>query len=113
MGARRNENDAGRIRTGRLARTRELAGLLGGQIREPRVSTVRRPSGFFPVADPGRQSRGVLSERCPRRKAAAGVDVTLDVWDGMWHVWQATPGIPESREAVDAIAAFFRQHVTR
>ena len=37
----------------------------------------------------------------------AGVDVTLDVWDEMIHVWQGFAGImPEAKEAVMQIGAF-------
>jgi len=35
--------------------------------------------------------------RFARVARTAGVDVTLDVWDGMWHVWsQGYPLLPES-----------------
>ena len=30
---------------------------------------------------------------------ADGVDVTLDVWDGMWHGWHDRPGITEAEQA--------------
>jgi acetyl esterase/lipase len=32
-----------------------------------------------------------------------GVDTTLDVWDGLWHVWQMWPDLPESAEAFDQL----------
>ena len=51
------------------------------------------------------------SVRFARKARVAGVDVTLDVWDGMWHVWQSNPGVPEAAEAAEDIAAFFRQRV--
>jgi len=41
----------------------------------------------------------------------AGTDVTLEVWDGMWHVWQDMPGLPEAEQACDNIAAFFTKHL--
>ena len=35
--------------------------------------------------------------RFARQARSVGVDVTLDVWDGMWHVWsQGYPLLPES-----------------
>jgi acetyl esterase/lipase len=37
---------------------------------------------------------------------AAGVGVTLEVWDGMFHVFQMVPFLPETRQAVDSIARF-------
>ena len=51
------------------------------------------------------------SLRLARAARANGVDVTLDVWDGMWHVWQDTPGLPEAEQACKEIAAFFRKHL--
>jgi acetyl esterase/lipase len=41
------------------------------------------------------------------RAGAAGVDVELDVVDGMWHVWQfLAPMLPEARTALDRAATF-------
>lgn len=52
------------------------------------------------------------SVRLAREARKAGVDVTLDVWEGMWHVWHMTwPEIPEAREACMEIADFLKQHV--
>jgi acetyl esterase/lipase len=43
---------------------------------------------------------------------AAGVDVELQVWDGMIHVFQMFGAeLAEARQAVDAIAGFLRQHL--
>ena len=43
---------------------------------------------------------------------AAGVDVTLRIWPGMWHVWHATgTWLPEAREALAEIGQFVREHV--
>ncbi len=44
---------------------------------------------------------------------ADGVDVTLKVWDGMWHVWQALGDlIPESRKAFNEIKGFVLTHTS-
>lgn len=49
------------------------------------------------------------SVRLAERAAAAGVDATLDVRDGMWHVYQAfAPYVPEATEALIAAAMFIR-----
>jgi monoterpene epsilon-lactone hydrolase len=45
--------------------------------------------------------------RFAERARAAGVDVTLEVWDGMWHVFQMFEA-PESKRAVERIAEFVR-----
>jgi monoterpene epsilon-lactone hydrolase len=50
------------------------------------------------------------SLRLAENAKAAGVDVDLAVWPGMWHVWHTlVPYLPEAREAVDAIGAFVRK----
>ena len=44
------------------------------------------------------------------RAKAAGVDVTYKAWDEMIHGWHGFGGmLPEAREAIEAIGAFFRQ----
>ena len=44
------------------------------------------------------------------RAESAGVEVDLDMADGMWHVWQfMAPMLPESRSALDRAAAFIRR----
>ncbi|RIK94534.1 MAG: alpha/beta hydrolase [Proteobacteria bacterium] len=49
------------------------------------------------------------STRVAARAQAAGVDVTLEVWDEMIHVWQAFfPLLPEARDALAQVAAFLR-----
>ncbi len=38
-----------------------------------------------------------------------GVDVTLEVWEGMFHVFQShEPLLPEGREAIEHIASVMR-----
>jgi len=41
-----------------------------------------------------------------------GVDVTFEVWDCMWHVFQNTP-IPETKTALSNIAAFFDEQLSK
>jgi acetyl esterase/lipase len=38
-----------------------------------------------------------------------GSPVTVQVWPGLWHVWQAMPCLPESAAALQDIGAFVRQ----
>ena len=43
------------------------------------------------------------------RARAAGVDVTLEVWEDMIHVWHAfAPGLPEAVRAIDRIGQYLR-----
>lgn len=42
---------------------------------------------------------------------AAGVEVSLEIWNGMFHVFQShEPLLPESRAAIDQIATFLQSH---
>ncbi|MBV9790835.1 MAG: alpha/beta hydrolase [Chloroflexi bacterium] len=48
--------------------------------------------------------------RLAEQARAAGVEVTLEVWDEMWHVWQAWAGaLPEGRQAIERIGAFVQR----
>jgi acetyl esterase/lipase len=52
------------------------------------------------------------SKRYAAAAEAAGVDVTLEVWPEMTHVWHAFgPMIPESDAAVTRVAEFVAQHL--
>jgi len=49
------------------------------------------------------------SVRVAQRARAAGVDVTMEVWEGMFHVFQShEPLLPEAVEAIEHIAGFVR-----
>jgi acetyl esterase/lipase len=50
--------------------------------------------------------------RLAAKARAAGVDVRLDVYPRMWHVWHLfVPTLPEARRAVAAIGAFIRERI--
>lgn len=50
--------------------------------------------------------------RLAARARAAGVEVTLEVWDGMFHTWQAWGSIlPEARRAIVRIGEFVCAHL--
>jgi monoterpene epsilon-lactone hydrolase len=49
------------------------------------------------------------SIRFSERAKAAGVDVTLEVWPHMWHVWHTcVPDLPEANQAIDHIGKFVK-----
>ena len=49
--------------------------------------------------------------RVAERARAAGVEVTEEVWDEMFHVWHAfAPMLPEGQQAIDRIGEFINQH---
>ncbi|NQU64561.1 MAG: alpha/beta hydrolase [SAR324 cluster bacterium] len=52
--------------------------------------------------------------RLNERANQAGVTVAFESWDDMIHVWQLFVGlgVPESKDAVDGIAKFIRQHTS-
>lgn len=51
------------------------------------------------------------STRLAECAKAAGVEVTLEPWDDMIHVWQLFASVlPEGQKAVDRIGEFVRQH---
>ncbi len=53
------------------------------------------------------------SARLAERAKAAGVEVTLDVWDDMVHVWHMfAPILPEGQRAIDRAGEFIRQHAS-
>jgi len=92
---------------------RDMAKLYMGAIPldDPRASPVLAPdlSGLPPIylqtsdADILEDDSHLLAAR----GMAAGVDITIDHWPGMIHVWHAFAHvIPEAREAFDKIAAF-------
>jgi acetyl esterase/lipase len=53
------------------------------------------------------------ARRIAERADAAGVDVTLDIWDDMIHVWQAFADfLPEAREAIARIGAYVDERLS-
>jgi acetyl esterase/lipase len=39
------------------------------------------------------------------------VEADLNVFEGMWHVFWEHPEMPESRQAMQALADFFNSHL--
>ena len=46
-----------------------------------------------------------------RKLLNAGVEADLNVFEGMWHFFGEDPALPESREAMTALANFFNRHL--
>jgi acetyl esterase/lipase len=52
------------------------------------------------------------STQFAERAKAAGVDVTLDVWDDMLHIWPIFAWmLPEGQQAIDRAAAYIKERV--
>lgn len=50
------------------------------------------------------------ARKLAEKAQAEGVNVSLNIWPGMWHVWHSVGDfMPESRQAFDEIARFTRQ----
>lgn len=41
----------------------------------------------------------------------AGVDVRLEIYPGMWHVWQINLALPQAVESLNDIAQFLKSHI--
>jgi epsilon-lactone hydrolase len=51
------------------------------------------------------------STRLAERAREVGVDVTLQVWNDMPHVWPLfAPLLPEGQQAIERIGEFMRAH---
>lgn len=48
------------------------------------------------------------SESMASAMARQGVDVRLEVWPDMWHVWPMYPDLPEADKALEKIAEFLK-----
>jgi acetyl esterase/lipase len=52
------------------------------------------------------------STRLEEKMKATGVDVTLEIWEGMWHVFQVfAPYLPEADQSIRKIGAFIKEQV--
>ena len=50
------------------------------------------------------------STRFAEKAEAAGVEVALEVEDGLIHVWHMFPNVPEAQSAVQRVGAFVKRH---
>jgi monoterpene epsilon-lactone hydrolase len=52
------------------------------------------------------------SARLEQNARIAGVDITIEIWPGMWHVFQGfAPYVPESKQAIKNIGGFLQSHL--
>ena len=86
----------------------------GGNAEDPLASPVYADyAGLPPLLLQVGDAEVLLDDtrRVTERARAAGVDVTEEVWDEMFHVWHAfAPMLPEGREAIARIGEFVKQH---
>jgi epsilon-lactone hydrolase len=86
-----------------------------GNPRDPLASPLHGDlSGLPPLLIQAGDRETVLDDArlLAERAKAAGVDVTLEVWDGMIHVFQLYAAeLSEARDAIDRICDFLRRHL--
>jgi len=95
---------------------REMASdyLAGVNPRSPLASPLFAPMTGLPPLLVQVGSAEILlsdSERLTAAAAAVGVDVTLQVAEGLPHVYQAMSGTPEATEAATQIGTFLRARI--
>jgi acetyl esterase/lipase len=87
--------------------------LSGSDPRAPLASPIYADlSGLPPllIQVGGRETLLDDSTRLAERAKAAGVDVTLDVWDEMIHIWHIfAPLLPEGQQAIEQIGAWVKE----
>lgn len=86
-------------------------------LRNPLISPLHAQLKGLPPLLIHAGTREIDLSDCARLAAKAresGVDVTFDVWDGMWHVFHLNwPDVPESKKACEAISRFVRAKLPR
>jgi acetyl esterase/lipase len=87
----------------------------GAGFDDPTISPARADlSGLPPLFVQWGTAEALAADACALagRAAAAGVDVTADPWEGMWHVWQAAgDAFPEAGEAIARAGAFLAEQL--
>lgn len=85
------------------------------RIKSPLLSPVRQNlAGLPPMLIQVGTDEILLSDstRLAERAKKAGVDVTLQVYEGLWHVFQTFAVIvPEGRDAIEKIGEFLKNNV--
>ena len=92
----------------------EWAGLYAGEadLKDPLISPAKADFRGFPPLFIQVGSDEILLDDAlivAAKAKAAGVDVELRVWKGLWHVWQVLGDLlPESGEAIAEMAVFLQ-----
>ena len=88
--------------------------LQGADARDPRASPLHADFAGFPPLLIQVGTREVLLDDATRvaaRARAAGVRVTLEKGEGLTHVWQLYPHLPEAIDSVDRIGRYVASHL--
>ncbi|MFO1169507.1 MAG: alpha/beta hydrolase [Hyphomicrobiaceae bacterium] len=96
-----------------VAMARTFAG--GQPLDLPGISPIHAPvpKGFPPTLITS-GTRDLLLSDCARlstKLRAAGVAAELRVWEGMWHVFEYYPELPEAEASLNELGAFLKRHL--
>ncbi len=84
-------------------------------IKNPQISPIYADlKGFPPMLIQAGSDEVILddSKRLAEQALEVGVEVTLDIWENMWHVWQLSGGLmPEATMALQKAGEFVRKHI--
>lgn len=85
------------------------------ELTDPGISPVYADYGpGFPPTLITTGTRDLLSGDCARLSTAmrlAGVDVRLHLWEGMWHVFEFYPDVPEAKQSLAEITSFLAKQL--
>lgn len=99
-----------------LLKTSAIAYAAGLDLTNPRVSPLYADfsKGFSPalITEGTKCMFLSTSVRLFQALEAAGQETKLDVYEGMWHVFQTSPSL-ETEVSLKKIAAFLHQHLTK
>ena len=85
-------------------------------LKEPLISPVYGDyKNFPPMLIQAGTKEVLLSDavRVAKKARVAGSDVTLDIWDGMWHDFQSLANTPEADNANKEIGEFFKKELNK
>lgn len=88
--------------------------LQGRDPRDPRASAIHADFTGFPPLRIEVGTREILlddAKRVAARARAAGVEVELELGEGLTHVWQLHPQLPESAASVARISRFIIERI--
>jgi len=88
--------------------------LQGSAARDPRASPIHADFTGLPPLRIEVGTREILlddAKRVAARARAAGVEVELELGEGLTHVWQLHPHLPESAASIARIGRFVSKHL--
>ena len=87
----------------------------GRDLKDPLISPVYADYGpGFPPSLITTGTRDLFMSDCARLSTAlrqAGIDAHLHLWEGLWHVFEWYPDLPEAARSLDEVAAFLQRHL--